>query len=455
MTMHKHLAVILTVMLILGVMVPAGVLAEEVDGAFSFTLSDGKATVTDYDVVAGGTMVVVPGTLDGNPVIGIDEEAFADKGLVLVSLPDGLERIGPSAFADNLLEALVLPDSVSDIGARAFSGNSLNDLTLGSGLESIGDEAFRGNELTALSLPWGIQNIGQAAFADNELTEALVPDSVTEMGAEVFQDNQEESVDLTIFGREDSTAEDYAGEYGHAFALYYEVRFLDDDEEETLLGMDLVPAGRDATAPAPPEQDGRSFSGWDTGFLNVEEDLDIVALYDLNAYVVTFAVLGGNGTLTARVDGESIRTGDAVSAGKDVAFWARPDDGYRVKQWRLNGTILEEETARSFSWNDLQDPVIVRVVFESIEDSVIALPGREDGFPAAPAIANRILRENNLGNRYPTGTFHRNGREIYGNYISEVARQMRGTDFMGVSKTDRQAYIRAVVTFLRDLGADL
>jgi|GEM_PF-2951721 len=75
-------------------------------------------------------------------------------------------------------------------------------------------------------------------------------------------------------------------------------------------------------------------------------------------------------------------------------------------------------------------------------------------FPAAPAIAARILKANEVDARYGSG---RTG----GNYISDVAKQMGpGTNFNGETKADgdnmNRAYWDAVWEYLRDeTGEDL
>ena len=71
------------------------------------------------------------------------------------------------------------------------------------------------------------------------------------------------------------------------------------------------------------------------------------------------------------------------------------------------------------------------------------------GQPAAPAVANRLLREAGIDNRHGEGS---DG----GNLISDVARYMgRGADFAGVAKEDVDEYLKAVALFLQALGAEV
>ena len=95
---------------------------------------------------------------------------------------------------------------------------------------------------------------------------------------------------------------------------------------------------------------------------------------------------------------------------------------------------------------------------EDTEDVVVTLEmSFEVEFPAAPAIAARILEANNVPARYGSG---RTG----GNYISDVAKHMGpGTDFDGESKElwvndekdMNQAYWDAVWDYLKGRGLSL
>ena len=91
----------------------------------------------------------------------------------------------------------------------------------------------------------------------------------------------------------------------------------------------------------------------------------------------------------------------------------------------------------------------------------------EISYPAAPAVANAILKEKGLDHRYLKGTNKKNGKPEYGNYIAEVAKAMsqeakfpaytsggtwNGTDY--VEKSSVEAYKTAVYNFLESLTPD-
>lgn len=88
---------------------------------FGYRLENGKAIVTDYSGTS--TLVTVPATLDGYPVVAIGERAFEGKEVAAVILPEGLEAVGWFAFYG--CEALIdvsIPTSVTSIGYAVFDG---------------------------------------------------------------------------------------------------------------------------------------------------------------------------------------------------------------------------------------------------------------------------------------------------------------------------------------------
>lgn len=66
----------------------------------------------------------------------------------------------------------------------------------------------------------------------------------------------------------------------------YVVSFLDHDGK--LIEKVTVEEGKEAKAPKEPSRLGYTFDGWDRDFKKVTEDLQIVAKYKINLYVVTF-----------------------------------------------------------------------------------------------------------------------------------------------------------------------
>ena len=88
---------------------------------FRYRLENGKAIVTGY--TGTSTLVTIPATLDGYPVVAIGERAFEGQKIAAVMLPDGLEAIGWFAFygCEQLIDVSI-PTSVTSIGYAVFDG---------------------------------------------------------------------------------------------------------------------------------------------------------------------------------------------------------------------------------------------------------------------------------------------------------------------------------------------
>lgn len=89
-----------------------------------------------------------------------------------------------------------------------------------------------------------------------------------------------------------------------------------------------------------------------------------------NSSLLTFDVNGGNGTISASVDGFNTLTNSYIENGKDITFNAIPANGYQVKNWKLNNTIVQGNTSTSYVLNNIQQTSDVRVEFEQITHMV-------------------------------------------------------------------------------------
>lgn len=93
----------------------------------------------------------------------------------VVTIPDGIEKIGEGAFINcSKLQSIQLPSTIKDIDECAFCGcESLASVIIPEGVEFINDGAFSGcQSLEILDIPSSIISIGNDAFADcNKLKE--------------------------------------------------------------------------------------------------------------------------------------------------------------------------------------------------------------------------------------------------------------------------------------------
>ena len=74
--------------------------------------------------------------------------------------------------------------------------------------------------------------------------------------------------------------------------------------------------------------------------LKITEAVTVTVTFKQVQFKIDFGVDGGHGTLTAKVDGSEISSGDMVEHGKTVVFKATPDSNCAVEQWTSNGTVI-------------------------------------------------------------------------------------------------------------------
>lgn len=119
---------------------------------------------------------VVPGQIEGLPVIEIGPYCFAEKEPQAgqLSLPDGMSKDALHCICGNFVEEITLPDSVTVLDSAAFYNcRSLRRLELGPKCESLGSDMFTNcRSLTCLSLrcspasPSGLKKLIGSISAD-------------------------------------------------------------------------------------------------------------------------------------------------------------------------------------------------------------------------------------------------------------------------------------------------
>lgn len=171
----------------IAVPVPTVKAAPNAETDFTYTTTAEGVTITGY--VGTTKDVVIPNTINGQPVINIGNDAFRSKALTSVVLPDTLQSIGTWAFALNTLTAINIPEGVTSLGDSAFRGNTLTTVTIPTSLTVIGTYAFSYNSISEINIPSSIVTIGNFAFYKNKLTSLTVPSSVTTIGSSAFGDN--------------------------------------------------------------------------------------------------------------------------------------------------------------------------------------------------------------------------------------------------------------------------
>ncbi|MDB4522830.1 leucine-rich repeat protein, partial [Akkermansiaceae bacterium] len=163
------------------------------DGALcwlTWTTTGGEVTITDCDEAASGELVI-PDTIEGNPVTSIGKSAFSQcKSLTSITIPDGVTSIGLQAFFHcDGLTSITIPNSVTSIGVQAFViCTNLTSITIPDGVTSIGASAFsQCTSLTSITIPESVTSIGAEAFNRcTSLTSITIPDSVISVGFGTF-----------------------------------------------------------------------------------------------------------------------------------------------------------------------------------------------------------------------------------------------------------------------------
>ena len=162
------------------------------EGNFTYTVSDGKARITDFPEDAKGE-ITIPNTLGGYPVATIGEAAFYRcSKLTSITISNSVTYIDEMAFLRcSSLNSITIPDSVTYIGGRAFENcDSLVSIIIPDSITSIENYVFYScNSLTSITLHNNVTYIGNSTFCDcSLLADITIPDSVTYIGDDAFKD---------------------------------------------------------------------------------------------------------------------------------------------------------------------------------------------------------------------------------------------------------------------------
>ena len=157
-------------------------------GDYTYTVADGKVTITSYDGIGG--QINVPARINDLPVVDIGR-AFSATAITGITFPSSVTRIESNAFSGcSQLTSIVIPETVLSIGAAAFVGCTLlTTVTLPSGLTRIESALFQNCcSLSAVTIPSGVTTIGNNAFMFCiKLSNITIPSGVTDIGGSTFE----------------------------------------------------------------------------------------------------------------------------------------------------------------------------------------------------------------------------------------------------------------------------
>ncbi|MGN1122993.1 MAG: leucine-rich repeat domain-containing protein [Eubacterium sp.] len=168
---------------------------------YNYLVKNSEVTITKY--IGSEKDVVIPETIDGLPVVAINQSAFYSSQITSVVMPDTLKTIGKDAFQ--------------------FC-NSLASVKFGNSVESIGDYAFyECIKIKELVLPNSLKTIGvDALVCSSSLKYLFIPSGVTSIGKEgvgfkrlfVYENENDpftKAIDgFVIYGYSGGAAEEYA-----------------------------------------------------------------------------------------------------------------------------------------------------------------------------------------------------------------------------------------------------
>ena len=272
----------------------------------------------------------------------------------------GVEKLEERAFSTaKALKHIDLANSVQLIDTYACANLSTLTYLTGTGaLRAIGANAFSSTGLEFVTLP-AIELLGQYAFSFcKDMKRCVIGSTVQSIYASAFNyckgmheayflGDRPDSVGANIFAK---TASDFTiyydaakaatwapsgeikwGEYPIAPATFHTVRFLDVDH--SVLLEQPVAEGHAAMLPPEPQREEAAFTGWSADTSNVQQDMDVLALYDgLSDKLTVNVIAGENGTVDPLGETACFYDGE-------LKLTIQPNEGYHTDRVLVNGEI--------------------------------------------------------------------------------------------------------------------
>lgn len=180
MKVKSFIALLLSVVLVATCFSGIMTVSADTEGDYTYTVDANGATITAYNGKA--SIVNIPKTLGGQPVVAIGDDAFFSKSISTVTMPDTvLELHGAFRYSD--VDTITLSKNLKVLGDKTFQGcASLSEIVIPDTVTTIGNKAFDSCEfLTTVNMPNLLKKLGEYAFNNCKRLscEIVVPNGVT------------------------------------------------------------------------------------------------------------------------------------------------------------------------------------------------------------------------------------------------------------------------------------
>jgi hypothetical protein len=155
-------------------------------------------TITNYNAwfEECSSDVVIPSEISGVQITSIWSNAFYNKWITSIIIPDTVTSIWSYAFEYNNIEEVEIPWTVWIISDYVFAYNNIKNVTIWSWVKTINTYAFAYNSLEEVEIPWSVTSIWSYAFYNNNLGEVEISWSVTSIWSYAFAYNNIEEVEI-------------------------------------------------------------------------------------------------------------------------------------------------------------------------------------------------------------------------------------------------------------------
>ena len=343
----------------------------------------------------------------GSSVTSIGEYAFYECTKITgsLSIPSSVTSIGKSAFeyCSGFTGPLTIPNSVITIGDGAFSDCSgfTGSLTIPNSVTTIGGRAFRNCSgfTGSLTIPNSVKSIGYSAFYDcSGLTGSLaIPNSVKSIdgytfygcsgltGSLIIPSSVTSIGDWAFYGCRGLTSlvlpSSVASINGHAFAYCKRLSYVESQMETPFsFGDDIfIGIASNAILVIPK---GESYPyGIVKWFAEVR--------WASASYILSISS-SGNGYASYNETSIRNKTMDfSLTEGTSPTIIFTPDNGYRIKSVKVNGTIVSV-TNNQYTISNISRNTTVEVEFEAIPITTYTLSIKATGNGSASYDGNTI-----------------------------------------------------------------